>query len=85
MNPGRGSGRGGRHPWSSDKAHYVVEGVLELPLDSQASVQGSQWKLLNVVEAVGELTPGPVIRPTTWLRASLSFPWTLRQVAKGPR
>ena len=50
-------------PWSSDKVHYVVEGVPGLPLDNQATSQVSQWKLLDVVQAVGELTPGPVAVP----------------------
>ena len=70
---------------SSDTALYVVEGVPGLLLDTQASCQGSQWKLLDVVEAVGDLTPGPVTRPSTWLRAFQGSSWTLREVAKAPR
>ena len=63
----------------------MVEGVPGLLLDTQGSCQGSQGKLLNVVEAVVDVTPGPVTRPSTWLMTFGGLPWTLRQVAKASR
>ena len=57
--------------------------LLGFPWTLRQVAKDPRW-ILDVDQAVVDVTPGPVTLPSTWLRAFQGFPWTLRQVAMAP-